>query len=249
MSSRKTGLHIPRIIHQTSGRKELPPQIQQGIADLKAKNPGWEYRYYDDQAVADYIQQHYPQYFTVFQSINPRYGAARADLFRYLLLYREGGVYLDIKSTFTLPLDEVLLPGDSYLLSHWPADTGSRYALWGTYKEIANPRGEFLQCFIVCTPGHAFLAAVIERVIGNLTGYDVARDGVGRNLVHITGPVAYTLAITPLLATESYRLAKAETDLSFVYNFYREGAYDGHTELFDHHYRSQLEPIVQHDTD
>ena len=35
-----------------------------------------------------------------------------ADVFRYLAVYREGGVYLDVKSTVTCPLDEVLSPDD-----------------------------------------------------------------------------------------------------------------------------------------
>ncbi|MDZ4729548.1 MAG: glycosyltransferase [Xanthomonadales bacterium] len=245
----KTGSAIPRIIHQTCGCKELPPLIHKGIAALKARNPGWEYRYYDDQAVEDYIRLHFPHYMPVFQRINPKYGSAKADLFRYLLMYREGGVYLDIKSTFTQPLDEVLHSSDRYLLSHWTNEIGTRYALWGTYDEIANPRGEFQQCFIVCAPGHAFLAAVIERVIGNLTHYDRARDGVGRRLVHVTGPVAYTLAITPLLASHVHRLADSHSELSFVYNFYKDGIINGHTELFDYHYRSLDEPIVLNGTD
>jgi mannosyltransferase OCH1-like enzyme len=240
---------IPKIIHQTSGNKVLPDVVQEQIARFRSLNPGWEYRYYNDAAVEDYILQNFPEHYPVLRSINPRYGAAKADLFRYLLMYREGGVYLDIKSTFTRPLDEVLRPDDRYLLSHWSNTSSSRYKQWGTYDEIANPRGEFLQCFIICTPKHAFLEAVVERVTKNLTHYDRTRDGVGKRLVHVTGPVAYTLAITPLLQTQEFRLVNSEDDLSFIYNFYRGGSYNSHMALFDHHYRTLGEAIVKDGVD
>ncbi len=38
----------------------------------------------------------------------PRYGVVLADIFRYLVIYNEGGVYLDIKSTVNRPLDEII---------------------------------------------------------------------------------------------------------------------------------------------
>jgi mannosyltransferase OCH1-like enzyme len=236
---------IPKIIHQTSSARELPALVHQRIAELKALNPDWEYRYYTDELVADFIQTHFPQYFPAYQSINPKYGAARADLFRYLLMYREGGVYLDIKSTFTRPLDEVLSPSDTYLLSHWTNGPGSEHKLWGTYDEIANPRGEFRQCFIICAPGHPFLAAVIGRVVLNIENYEVARDGVGKQLLHITGPVAYTLAIMPLLDLYAHRLVEGEAELGFVYNFCDSANGTKHKQLFHYHYSLLDEPIVQ----
>jgi mannosyltransferase OCH1-like enzyme len=235
---------IPRIIHQTSGRKALPPLVQQEITDLQVRNPGWDYRFYSDESVIEYIGQYYPQHLDIFLRINPRYGAARADLFRYLLMFREGGVYLDIKSTFRQPLDEVLRTDDCYLLSHWNNGPGTAHELWGTYPEIVNPRGEFQQCLLICEPKHAFLAAVIECVIANLHNYRVERDGVGRNLVHITGPVAYTLAITPLLSVHRWRLADSESELCFDYNFYNRTSGNKHKSLFDYHYSWLEEPVV-----
>ncbi|MCA3362157.1 MAG: hypothetical protein INF74_09420, partial [Roseomonas sp.] len=61
-------------------------------------NPDWEYRLYEDADCERFIRENYDaETFKLFRSIHPDYGAARADFFRYLLLYRLGGVYLDIK--------------------------------------------------------------------------------------------------------------------------------------------------------
>ncbi|RYF20514.1 MAG: hypothetical protein EOO77_07875 [Oxalobacteraceae bacterium] len=66
-------------------------------------------RFIDDEYGADILAN--------FDCIRREYGAARADLFRYLLIYKRGGVYLDIKSGFERSLDEVLQPDDQMLLS------------------------------------------------------------------------------------------------------------------------------------
>ena len=63
----------------------------------------------DDADINEYIGRAYGERLLgEFNRISPSYGATRADFFRYLLLYREGGVYLDIKSSMERPLDEVL---------------------------------------------------------------------------------------------------------------------------------------------
>src|ERR1700761_9643839 len=93
------GQQIPRIIHQTFRSRDLNPEILASVSEMKAANPGWDYRFYDDSDVRDYIASNYGSDFVDYlEALNPRYGAARADLFRYLLMYRDGGVYLDIKS-------------------------------------------------------------------------------------------------------------------------------------------------------
>src|SRR5690606_8039351 len=99
----------------------LPPELNDNMAHLRALNPGWELRFYDDDAVEAFIARHYgAKVLAIYHRINPNYGAVRADLFRYLLIYREGGVYLDIKASMNSPLDEVLAKNDRYLLSFWP---------------------------------------------------------------------------------------------------------------------------------
>ena len=60
------------------------------------------------------------------------YGAAKADLFRYLLIYAYGGVYLDLKSTVEKPLSESLSGNESFILSHW---ANSDY---GNYIELKD---------------------------------------------------------------------------------------------------------------
>ena len=106
---RAEGAAIPRILHQTYHAADLPEPLRKNVEQLKQANPGWEYRFYDDAAIERFIAGTYGQRILgYYRRINPEYGAARADLFRYLLIYAVGGVYLDIKSRATQPLDVLL---------------------------------------------------------------------------------------------------------------------------------------------
>ena len=52
---------IPKIIHQTYRSKELPPEIFEIVEGFKSLNPDWEYRFYTDEDILDYIQKNFDE--------------------------------------------------------------------------------------------------------------------------------------------------------------------------------------------
>jgi len=224
---------VPKIIHQTFPlRRDMPDFLVENARKLQVMNPGWEYRLYED--CERFIREHYDAAtLGLFRSIHPNYGAARADFFRYLLLYKSGGVYLDIKSGCGVPFDSFLKNDDEFLLSYWrdPSD-GSHPAF-----DIA---AEFQQWHIMARSGHPFLAAVIALVSENLRQYDPLQQGVGKTAVlQVTGPIAYTRAIAPLLAAHPHRFVEAEA-LGIVYSV----APIRHDKIFRKHYSKQKRPLL-----
>ena len=214
---------------------------------IRAANPNWEYRFYDDDA-AGFISTNYgPRVLRYYDRINDKYGPARADLFRYLLLYKCGGAYFDIKSSPAKPLDEILLSDDRYLLSRWNNQPGrdNPFAGWGLHPELRSaPGGEFQQWHIVAAPGHPFLKAAIERVLGNIDRYDPDLHGTGfRGVLRTTGPIAYTLAIAPLLHSHQHRFADSQHDLGFVYSIFA-ARNQSHKTKDTTHYKTLHEPLV-----
>jgi hypothetical protein len=235
---------IPRILHQTYPTKDLPQELRHNVERLIRTNADWQHRLYDDTDITAFITEHYGvRVLRYYQRINPRYGAARADLFRYLLMYRIGGVYLDIKSRSVRPLDDALRPGDRYILSHWKNDPGSEREQWGRAKQLGDlPRGEFQQWHIICAPGHPFLKAVIEGVLRNIDTYRPWSHGTGQaGVLGITGPVAYTLAIQPLLPLHPHRLVDNESELFLEYSYMKDFL---HHRLFAKHYTQLCEPVI-----
>lgn len=239
---------VPKLLHQTYPVKSLPPEIRQNIDKIRQMNPGWEYQLYDDDDIVRFISENYhPRVLDYYRRINPDYGAARADLFRYLLLYRRGGVYLDIKGSLTRPLDEALSLDDVYLLSHWRNRPGEEYEGWGMWPDIpAHLPGEFQQWYLVAPPGHPFLRAVLERVLHNIAGYNPWIHGTGRlGVLRVTGPIAYTLALLPHLDEQRHRIVDCERDLGFQYSIYRETSLRAHETLFRSHYSQLDDPVVR----
>lgn len=227
--------YIPKKLFQLiADKNKISPQFAKNIAKLRKKNPDFVYRLYDDSEIPDYIQRYYgPEMLDYYNRINPKYGAARADLFRYLLMYREGGVYLDIKSGSHFPLNRIILPDDEYILAHWD--------LPFNYQIIGNSRGEYQQWHIITRPGHPFLKAVINEVMRNIDNYDLT-VGVGKLAVlKVTGPIAYTRAIIPIAQNYPHRLVEINDLIGLVYN----DLPTSHINLFSKtHYSKITEPVV-----
>ncbi len=238
---------IPKIIHQTYSKKNnLPPLFIDNIARLLELNSGWDYHLYDEEERREFISSHYDRdILGSYEKINPSYGPAKADFFRYLLLYQTGGVYLDVDCTLIKKLDDVLRTDDSYILSHWRNEKGRPHEGWGLYPTLGG-RGEYQQWHIVAAPLHPFLEAVIQRVKKNIDNYDTLRDGVGKTgVIKVTGPIAYTQAIQSVQKDHNaFRYADAE-DLGFVFSII------GHDDeklfyesYFKNHYSLCTEPLL-----
>ena len=193
---------IPRIIHQTYKTSRLPYELTENVEKLKRMNPTFEYRFYNDEDCVNFIKDNYPEEkLKLYLSINDSYGPAKADYFRYLLMYKVGGVYLDIKSSTTTPLEETLQQTDEYLLSHW---AGRDWA-----EELNYSLGEFQNWHIICKPRHEFLKKTIELVEENIKNYT---NGVGKEAVlKTTGPIPYSKAILSLL--DKYRPLRVDSPI------------------------------------
>jgi inositol phosphorylceramide mannosyltransferase catalytic subunit len=238
------GSQIPRIIHQTYFTSDLSEAFQENVNSLKDKNPGWQYKFYDDDAIFDFISYNYDQ--TVlhyYNRINPKYGAARADFFRYLVIYKEGGVYLDLKSNIDQPIDEILLPSDRYILAHWSNGQGEGRQNFGHWPELSHmPRGEFQQWHIIAVAGHPFLRKIILSIMNNIDLYKPWIHGVGqRGVLNLTGPIAYSLAILPLLNKYDHRIVGSDSDVGLSFNALKTS----HLKVISKpHYRTQNDSVV-----
>ena len=239
---------IPRILHQTHATANLPADIASGVRELRACNPGWDYRFYDDEAVGAFIRKRCPlEIREAFFRIDPAYGPARADLFRYVLMYLDGGVYLDVKSSAARPLDQVVLASDRFVLSQWPNRRTQAYFGYGLHPELKQlRRGEFQQWHIIAQPGHPYLRDVIRLVLRNIDRYDAARDGVGGDAVlRVTGPIAYSLAIAASFNPASHRFVPTHEELGLIYSTVDSRGKGTHRNLLaPRHYTTLTQPLV-----
>jgi inositol phosphorylceramide mannosyltransferase catalytic subunit len=189
---------IPKTIYQTFKTKKLPWLSQWHIARMRRRNPQYVYEFYDDERINDFILSAYGErILNLYQRID--IGAAKADFFRYAILYKKGGVYLDIDSLVASRLDDFILPGDEAVISM-----------------EAHP-GIYVQWALVYSAGHPFLKKTMEIIIDNLENNRFPND------VHkMTGPTAYSTAINECLKEDPdipYRLMGIDYNGCFKFHY------------------------------
>jgi len=162
---------IPKIIHQTFKTSHLPFLTRWHISRFRKKNPGYAYEFYDDERIEHFLANEFDSdVLALYRKIN--IGAAKADFFRYAILYRKGGIYVDIDSGINGNLDDFIRPDDVAIITH--EGDPSLFAQWA----------------LIYSPGHPFLEKTIELVLENIRQNKYPHD------VHkMTGPTVYTQAI------------------------------------------------------
>jgi hypothetical protein len=234
---------IPSILHQhfLEGEEAIPQEIREIQQRLRDANPGWTYSFWDSRRAEAFIRATYgDSILSRYLSIEPEYYAARSDLLRYLALYAQGGVYLDMKSFCAVPLDLALRRDEKFLLI---SSGGPRRDL----PDISHiPDGEYHQWVIATVAGHPFLRATIERVIENIDRYRSWRDGVGAaGTLRVTGPIPYTLAINSILSQHPFTDVGRPENRSFKYSALKDDR--AHKSAFgkSKHYSSLQGPLMR----
>lgn len=94
----------PMIIMQTyKDKKMIPPQVYDNI---KTHASNYKHIVYDDEECIEFLEQNYNN-LVVEKFKTLKSGAHKADLFRYCWLYKNGGIWLDIKTILIKDLDDI----------------------------------------------------------------------------------------------------------------------------------------------
>lgn len=134
---------IPKIIHHIWVGPPMPAVLQGYVASWKRNHPDWEFRFWDDDSMFTLTNQHL---YDRAEEITPEnIGQFRADLARYEILYRHGGVYVDCDFESLKPIDSLL---HRPLLAAWE-DTG---VFIGNAILGAEPEHPLLQRLIEAIP-------------------------------------------------------------------------------------------------
>jgi mannosyltransferase OCH1-like enzyme len=206
---------VPLTIYQTwHSKKRLPVRMNNNIVLLKKNNPRFEYFLFDDEDCEKFIRNHYDaDVLNAYQTLIP--GAYKADLWRYCILYKKGGIYLDIKYGYVNGFKLINLTEKE----HFCLDEDNN----GIYNAI-----------MVCKPGNKILAKAIRQIVEN-----VKTRFYGNGSLDPTGP---RLLSHYFSREEKDRM---ELKHIFIGNFYNRFVtfknyfilkqYDGYLEDHDHY--------------
>lgn len=172
---------IPKIIWQTykDPIDTLPHYAKSAIQSWKDMNPEYEHRYMDDQQAGDFVKSEYGKEIYDF-FINVPVGVMRGDMWRYLIIYKFGGIYTDLD---TMCLSPVRL---------WMKED----------KEMIvcpEHQDHFCQWTFAASPNHPVIKKVIDVMIERLKNADYTQH----HFVHqTTGPAMWTTGIYEALELE-----------------------------------------------
>nr|WP_315033013.1 glycosyltransferase [uncultured Chryseobacterium sp.] len=162
---------IPKQIFQTFKTKKLPLLTKFHIWNMKRQNPEYDYFFYDDRDIDKFLTEEFPpQYINAYHRLT--IGAAKADFFRYAILYKKGGVYLDVDSAITKPLRKLIQEGDEAVIS------------------VERHENLYVQWALIFSKNHPFLKKTLELMLYNIENHCHPND------VHATtGPTVFTRGI------------------------------------------------------
>lgn len=154
---------IPLNIFQTWHTKNLPPLMKKTVENIKYFNPAFKHYLYDDTDCANFIKDNFDSdVLNTFNTLIP--GAYKADLWRYCILYKLGGIYLDIKYNPVNGFRFISLTEKE----HWVLDIDGV----GIYNAL-----------MVCKPENPILLKAIKQIV-----IHVKTKYYGENCLAPTGP-------------------------------------------------------------
>jgi mannosyltransferase OCH1-like enzyme len=139
---------IPQNIFQTWHTKSLPPLMFSAIKRIKKHNPNFSYKLFDDIECREFIKNNFKSdVLYAYDSLIP--GAYKADLWRYCVLFKYGGIYLDTKFSPLNGFKFINLCESEHLV----LDIGGT----GIYNAL-----------MVCKPNNIILYKAIRQIVENV---------------------------------------------------------------------------------
>jgi hypothetical protein len=160
---------IPKIVFRTGKYKleHLPISIINLYENEMVNNPEYTLFYFDDKDCEEFIILEYGVItFDYYSQLIPT--AFQADFWRYLILYKYGGIYLD----FTM---HTLVPFNEIIKNHKEVYVRDTCDLCGIYN-----------AFIAVKPNAKLIGKAIEKVIEN-----IKNKYKGVNALDVTGPTMF----------------------------------------------------------
>ncbi len=191
---------IQKNVFQTWKTQKLPRKIEKVLNKNKKLNKEYTFTIYTDEQISDFIKSHFSgEIFNSFEKL--KHPVAKADFWRYLVLYKYGGCYLDIDSRFINPIDKFINKDDQALIS-----------------AEKNP-GNYIQWALFFKKEHPILMRTVELIIENI------EKGLHKSDIEkLTGPKIYAKSIEEFFYSAQNKNLKWEnidenTNLNFEFSF------------------------------
>ncbi len=154
----------------------------------------YDIRVYDNDDIYALIEQHYPDVLSKVKQI--AVGAVLADIFRYLILYLEGGIYSDMDCEPLRPIGSLF---DHPSVTNGDPDVILSYEFHRVWTPSYIPE-QICNWFIIAKPGNYLFKRMLENCFANLDTLitlKIKKDDrlYEHTILNTTGPAAFTRVV------------------------------------------------------
>lgn len=166
-----------------------------------------------------------------YHQINPAAGAAKADIWRYAVLWTYGGMYIDDDSDMMVPLDNMIEPKDELVIStekngfngdvcYIPTYHLSDFTTQKKYEQFQDLKvfqGNTIPNWaLAAAPRHPFIARTMENIV-EIIKHEYVMEPVMRDLQYAYRWMSVMCATGPYVMTASSREIVLENPPNLVY--------------------------------
>ncbi len=242
---------IPPIVWRTWKDNSWETECASAHEWTKTVLPDWTHHICDNTQCRAFIATTFePRILRAYDACN--FGVMRADLWRYLVLYYHGGLYLDMKTGVRLRpyFHTTNGPVPRVYSSPWDAQ------LHGVYHAHLFRIGELQQFWIAAEPGSPALWHVVCQIVANIETLLAASDDkdaqfillpkhdcMKSRVISTTGPIAYTFALAEAASKDPRTVLICGHDCNQCINYYPPNTADL-TSIRSDHYSKCTKPLV-----
>jgi mannosyltransferase OCH1-like enzyme len=209
---------IPKIIWQTyeSEYKDLPPLALECANSWQEKNPDWEYRYISGKERADFILSNFgEEWFDIYNSYKAN--ISKADLWRYMCLYVNGGLYADLDILCKEPIGHFFDLSHDFITSEEPGGPG------------------YSQMIFASSPQNIFL----ENILNNIKTKYYEKNSYSNIIDYVTKEVGYIIFTDSIIQTVTSKEINKNTFILYK----NEEAKKIHNKAINHYRAGRKEKI------
>jgi mannosyltransferase OCH1-like enzyme len=190
---------IPLNCYQTWKNNLFGKTHSAEIQEFRNINPEINFFLYDDRKQNEYMQKSWGTHpiYEIFE--NSCFGAMKADIFRYCIIYEKGGYYFDINKGCDCNITE-LHPADAQEFITYENNPLVLIPNLQTMRTIDYPLNAMSQCLFGFTKKHP----ILERTISNIVEYSPyfkAKTFASPRfaIISFTGPGMFTKSVREVL--------------------------------------------------
>lgn len=175
---------IPKNLFQTyyCDYKDLPSYVKNCTETWQKNNPDFNYIYMSEVECYKWLQENYdPVYALAYEMIEHK--AMKGDLWRYSIVNKLGGMYMDIDTVCRKPISEGIDCNYNFVTS-LELEKNSMFTQWGFGGQANN----------------SVLTNLTNYIVKNVIDWPANKDTLKTDL---TGPVSFQKAVVSVLGSDA----------------------------------------------